>query len=540
LSVSATLTDVAGNTSPAGSDSAVMGDTTTLVTITGVAISSVFSDLSILAGTYVSTGANSNVTGSIMSGTYTSEGANAHVDGSVFSGTYTSTGAAATVSGSILAGTYATTGADSIIDGAIAAVGVITLGASSTSLSQFALPSVLMQAELQADLQLVADTQIALKALGSGTALTATMGDGTLVAGVYSAASFSTTASTTLTLDGQGLANQTWIFNITDVLAIGASTHIVLINAGEGASVIWNASNGYASIGADATFLGTIFAENYISVGAGTTITGPNGTNGGLFAHSGLISLGDGAQVGTQGNGSGNSNLVTGTAEANSLVTLHSENFTLGTATADSAGNFSYTLTAFNVSTLGQETNKIITASVTDSASHTVTSTAFTYNDQLGGSFGNDTLLGTAGNDTLNGGIGNDILQGAAGNDLLIGGDGADVFKWSWAETGADVIKDFNLAPVANGGDMLDVRDLLVGENANATSLEAYLHFSANSVGQTVITVDANGATPGGTGQTITLENVQFTALQTYAGGGGSDAAILAKLLSDGHLKTDA
>jgi hypothetical protein len=92
---------------------------------------------------------------------------------------------------------------------------------------------------------------------------------------------------------------------------------------------------------------------------------------------------------------------------------------------------------------------------------------------------------------------------------------------------------------VASGGDVLDLKDLLVGENANATSLDAYLNFSANGSGQTVITVDANAGVAGGTGQTITLENVQYTALQTYAGG-TSDAAIITKLLLDGHLKTDA
>ena len=164
---------------------------------------------------------------------------------------------------------------------------------------------------------------------------------------------------------------------------------------------------------------------------------------------------------------------------------------------------------------------------ITAQNSHTLTGTA-----------GNDALAGGSGNDILSGGAGNDTLTGGAGDDTLTGGAGSDTFKWSLNETGADRITDFNLAPVASGGDVLDLKDLLVGENANATSLDAYLNFSANGSGQTVITVDANAGAAGGTGQTITLENVQYTALQTYAGG-TSDAAIITQLLVDGHLKTD-
>ncbi len=116
---------------------------------------------------------------------------------------------------------------------------------------------------------------------------------------------------------------------------------------------------------------------------------------------------------------------------------------------------------------------------------------------------------------------------------------GSDTFKWNLGETGNDVIKDFNLAPVTSGGDVLDLKDLLTGESANATSLDAYLNFSANGLGQTLITVDANGAADGGTGQTITLENISFASLQAYAGGGGSDIDIITKLLAGGNLKTD-
>ena len=558
LSVTATLTDKDGDVSPEGRDSAVM-DTAAHVTITGVAIAANFSSLSIYAGSYVSTGDSSVVAGSVMSGTYTSMGAGSKVDGNIFSGTYMTTGASSavtgttsTVSGSVLSGSYVTTGANSIISGAVAAVGAITAGAgSSAGSSQQQLPSALMTAEQSADLQHMVDAQAALHAMGSGTALAATMGNATLVAGVYSAASFSTTASTTLTLDGQGLANQTWIFNITDILAIGAGTKVVLVNAGEGASVIWNTWNGYATIGAGAKVLGTIFAKVYISAGADAVITGPQGSNGGLFAQTGYITLGAGAKAGsaiTMADAS--AGVVTGTADAGSLVTLHCETSTLGSVIADSTGHFSYVLTAVNVTTLSQEVHKTINASVTDTAGATVVSSAFTYNDHLSGSFGNDSLVGTAGNDSIVGGIGNDTLQGGLGNDFLIGGDGSDVFEWHLGDAGKtgmpaiDTIKDFNLAPVAGAGDMLDLRDLLVGEGAG--NLTSFLHFEKLGA-DTVVHISTTGGfatdahsvgapsavVSGAENQKIVLAGVDMIGIHT------TDQQVIQDLLTKGKLHTD-
>jgi hypothetical protein len=558
LTVTATLTDQEGDVSPEGHDSAVM-DTAAHVTITGGAIAANFGGLSIYAGTYISTGDSSVVAGGVMSGTYTSMGAGGKIDGNVFSGTYMTTGASSavtgatsTVSGSVLSGSYVTTGANSIISGAIAAVGAITAGAgSSAGSSQEQLPSALMTTQQSADLQNVVNAQAALHAMGSGTALAATMGNATLVAGVYSAASFSTTASTTLTLDGQGLDNQTWIFNITDILAMGAGAKIVLVNAGEGASIAWNVWNGYTSIGAGAQVLGSIFAKNYITVGADAIITGPQGSNGGLFAQNGYISLGAGAKVGSADHAANaGADFVTGTADAYSVVTIHSETSTLGTVTADSTGHFSYTLTTVNVTTLGQEVHKTITASVTDTDGATVTSSAFTYNDQLGGSYGNDNLVGTAGADTINGGIGDDTLIGGRGNDLLIGGDGSDVFEWHLADAGTtgipsiDTINDFNLSPVSSGGDMLDLRDLLVGEGSG--SLANFLHFEQSGA-DTIVHVSTtggfatdahtvgapSGAVSSAENQKIVLEGVNMIGVYT------TDQQVIQDLLTKGKLHTD-
>jgi hypothetical protein len=52
--------------------------------------------------------------------------------------------------------------------------------------------------------------------------------DTTLFAGVYSAASWFTTAGTTLTLDGQGQNDAMWLFNIEDILAFGGVSTVEL------------------------------------------------------------------------------------------------------------------------------------------------------------------------------------------------------------------------------------------------------------------------------------------------------------------------
>ena len=120
----------------------------------------------------------------------------------------------------------------------------------------------------------------------------------------------------------------------------------------------------------------------------------------------------------------------------------------------------------------------------------------------------------------------------------MFGGSASDTLPWKLGDHDADVMKDLNLAPVPSGGDVLDLSDLLVNENANPSVLATYLQFSAQGSG-TLITVDANStAITGGTGQTIVLENIAYTSLQNYAGG-TTDAAIITKLLAAGHLKTD-
>jgi Ca2+-binding RTX toxin-like protein len=91
-------------------------------------------------------------------------------------------------------------------------------------------------------------------------------------------------------------------------------------------------------------------------------------------------------------------------------------------------------------------------------------------NDILIGEAGNDYLVGGDGTDDMYGGIGSDILIGENGNDYLIGGDGndylvggtgTDSFNYYSMSDAGDIIADFSLAPIASGGDILDVSALL-------------------------------------------------------------------------------
>jgi hypothetical protein len=202
-------------------------------------------------------------------------------------------------------------------------------------------------------------------------------------------------------------------------------------------------------------------------------------------------------------------------------------------------------------------------------------STAGTYQIETGstinGGVGNDNITGAGGSDVLNGGTGNDHLIGGAGNDILIGGKGDDaltggaghdVFRWQLADHGTagapahDVISDFDNASYS--GDVLDLRDLLVGEThaangvalattANATNainittdagnLGNYLHFSVSGA-DTVVQISSTGGfsagfSTGAVDQVITLSNVNLV------GSFASDNQVLNDLLKRGKLVTD-
>ncbi|MBB1624924.1 hypothetical protein A9974_06700 [Achromobacter sp. UMC71] len=158
--------------------------------------------------------------------------------------------------------------------------------------------------------------------------------------------------------------------------------------------------------------------------------------------------------------------------------------------------------------------------------------------DKLYGGDGNDVLHGGSGNDTLEGGNGNDLLIGGKGDDTLIGGAGSDTFKWELGDQGTlakpavDTIKDFSLAKPSDGGDILDLKDLLVGEKDG--TLTQYLNFHKEG-NNTVIDVNTQGKLGSqGADQKIVLENIDLTQ-----GGQMNNQAIINDLLQKGKLNVD-
>ncbi|OLP04982.1 retention module-containing protein [Rhodoferax antarcticus] len=158
---------------------------------------------------------------------------------------------------------------------------------------------------------------------------------------------------------------------------------------------------------------------------------------------------------------------------------------------------------------------------------------------------GNDTVNAGAGNDTVNAGDGADVISGGAGNDLLTGGLGSDTFVWALADQGImgaparDTITDFNTASHTAGGDVLDLRDLLTGENhtSGTGNLTSYLHFEKTG-SDTVVHISSNGEFSGGFSaakdvQTITLSGVDLI------GSSSTDQQVIQSLLNNHKLITD-
>jgi Ca2+-binding RTX toxin-like protein len=479
-----------------------------------VEVNSSFSEAVIYSGTTFGTAASAVIEGGVISVGATNLGASSILSGNISSGGATTIGATgADVSGTVLSGAAVTVGANSTIHGAVMYNGALTKGAGAQANNgdNATWDSRRSISEREDTSQFIAQAQDALSGMTGTDTGALTLGTETFTAGVYNATTINSTANNTLTLDGQNLANQTWVFNASGALVFGADTKIVLINAGEGASVIWNAHVSYATIGANSEILGTVYAQQYISVAADVSITGPNKTNGGLFTDSGYITLAANVHVGNSNHtANANANQITGAAQAGSEVTIHFDGFDgktdLGKVTADDTGNFTYTLTALDVITLAHVDNPSFTASiVTDS--ETVTSDPFFYSDHLSGSHGDDTLVGSIGIDTIEGGIGDDVLVGGYGNDYLIGGDGADTFIWQDGDVGIDHIKDFSIAE----GDKLDLSGIL--DISKGQILDNYLNFSPDSDGTGTkidIFTEGDAFESGEPSQTIILDGVNL------------------------------
>lgn len=141
-----------------------------------------------------------------------------------------------------------------------------------------------------------------------------------------------------------------------------------------------------------------------------------------------------GGTDGTVSSQAGDKNVV-GKAEANSTVTIKSGNVTLGTTIANDQGNFSYDLTADNLTTIGQGSGKGITATATDKAGNEG-------NESTSYSFAVDTVV-TPGTLSLT----NYTDSGSSSNDF-VSTDKAFDLSLSGNETGSTVVYQVS----TNGG----------------------------------------------------------------------------------------
>ena len=85
------------------------------------------------------------------------------------------------------------------------------------------------------------------------------------------------------------------------------------------------------------------------------------------------------------------------------------------------------------------------------------------------------------------------------------------------------------MADVADGGDVLDLADLLPG--ASAANLSSYLNFEHEG-GSTTIRISSSGDIGNGYDQSITLAGVDLSSI-------GDDQTIINDLISRGKLVVD-
>jgi hypothetical protein len=87
----------------------------------------------------------------------------------------------------------------------------------------------------------------------------------------HAAAAISLTG--TVTLDGRGDPNATFVFQVNAAMATAASSHVVLINGAQASHVFWQVSGAFGT-GASADFVGTVMAAGAITLGASASLAG--------------------------------------------------------------------------------------------------------------------------------------------------------------------------------------------------------------------------------------------------------------------------
>ena len=114
-------------------------------------------------------------------------------------------------------------------------------------------------------------TYTAGQALPAGTTVSSIAG-GTLTPGTYTASS-SLAISGTITLNGQGNPNATFIFQIGSTLTSASSTHVVLSNGAQAQNVFWLVGSS-ATLGTSTQIVGNIIANASITDNGSAVVSG--------------------------------------------------------------------------------------------------------------------------------------------------------------------------------------------------------------------------------------------------------------------------
>jgi len=99
------------------------------------------------------------------------------------------------------------------------------------------------------------------------------LGGLTLIPGLYKSTSSLEISSGDLTLDAQGNASAVFIFQIASTLDVAAGLHVILAGGAKASNVFWQVGTS-ATLGTSSTFVGTIMADQAVSLNTGATLDG--------------------------------------------------------------------------------------------------------------------------------------------------------------------------------------------------------------------------------------------------------------------------
>ena len=135
-----------------------------------------------------------------------------------------------------------------------------------------------------ADVQL-STAMTTLGLMGPGTLLGADLNGLSLAPGVYSVLAGLSNLTGTLTLDGGGVTDALWVFQMASTLITSPGSLVSLTNIGSGSNIFWNVGSS-VTLDTTTTFFGNILASASISMGNGVTLN-----CGRALAHTGAVTM---------------------------------------------------------------------------------------------------------------------------------------------------------------------------------------------------------------------------------------------------------